>query len=66
MRKYDLTSFNEGISCTLVDFKKDFAKAIKVNKWSAKQVKEAHKIAVKGNKIDGDIKPSISKRKETE
>lgn len=65
MRVYKQISFCEGISCTLAEFKKDFAPHLK--KLSEKEIKEAHKAATKGNIKKEDVKfpRSTGKRKKT-
>ena len=47
MRQFKNITFSEGISCTLAEFKKDFAPHLK--KLSADEVKQAHKVATEGN-----------------
>lgn len=47
MRVYKHLSFAEGIDCTLGEFKKDFAPHLK--KLNEAEIKEAHRIATKGN-----------------
>lgn len=58
MRVYKSISFAEGISCTLSEFKKDFAPHLK--KLSDSEIKEAHKAATKGN---GKLPGSTAKSK---
>lgn len=56
MRSYKNLTFCEGISCTLAEFKKDFAPHL--TKLSESEIKEAHKAAVKGNGFPRGTKKS--------
>ena len=49
MRSYKNIGFSEGISCTLAEFKKDFAPHLK--NLSEAEIKEAHKAVTKGNEL---------------
>lgn len=60
MRSFKQITFAEGISCTLSEFKKTFAPHLK--KLSDDEVKEAHKIATKGN---GKLSNSNNKSSKT-
>lgn len=60
MRRYKNTTFSEGISCTLAEFKKDFAPHLK--NLSESEIKEAFKIATKGN---GKLSTGSNKSKGT-
>lgn len=62
MRRYKNISFAEGISCTLGEFKKDFAPHLK--KLSEAEIKEAHKAATKGN-VKLSNSPKKSKKTNT-
>ena len=60
MRRFRNIQFGEGISCTLEEFKKIFVNNLK--DLSSSEVKEAHKIATKGN---GKLQDTPRKSKET-
>ena len=61
MRVFKNITFCEGISCTLTEFKKDFAPHLKG--LNAEEVKQAHKVAIKGN---ASAKTNTKKRKESD
>ena len=61
MRSYKHIQFGEGIQSSLTDFKKTYAAHLKG--LSDSEVKEAHKVATKGN---AKLSNSISKRKKTD
>ena len=60
MRAYKNIQFGEGIKCTLTEFKKKFSSNLVG--LSEKEVKEAHKVATKGN---GNVSRTTQESKET-
>lgn len=60
MRSYKNITFVDGINLSLTDFKKDFEPLLK--DLSVKEIKECHKIVIKGN---GKLSRSTANSEET-